>query len=389
VNLGQTVFSQVVDYLPRYEFLKCVPRYRGDYQQKSFSCWDQYLAMAFAQLTYRESLRDIEACLRSMSGKLYHMGFRSRVARSTLAEANESRDWRIYADFAQVLIGIARPLYARDPIGVDLDQSLYALDSTTIDLCLSLFPWARFRKHKAAVKMHTLLDLHGNIPTFISITDGKVHDVNILDEFLPEAGAFYIMDRGYVDFERLFEFTLSSAFFVVRTKSNVLLQRRYSHAVDKTTGVRSDHTVILTAMDSATAYPDALRRVTYLDVETKKRFKFLTNNFTLPALTIAQIYKCRWQVELFFKWIKQHLRIKTFFGTSENAVKTQIWIAVSVYVLVAIVRKRLGLEASLYQILQILSVTLFEKTPILRALQASDFEDNLDDSGNQLILFDF
>jgi hypothetical protein len=389
VNLGQTVFSQVVDYLPRYEFLKCVSRYRGDYQQKSFSCWDQYLAMAFAQLTYRESLRDIEACLRSMSGKLYHMGFRSRVARSTLAEANESRDWRIYADFAQVLIGIARPLYARDPIGVDLDQSLYALDSTTIDLCLSLFPWARFRKHKAAVKMHTLLDLHGNIPTFISITDGKVHDVNILDEFLPEAGAFYVMDRGYVDFERLFEFTLSSAFFVVRTKSNVLLQRRYSHAVDKTTGVRSDHTVILTAMDSATAYPDALRRVTYLDVETKKRFKFLTNNFTLPALTIAQIYKCRWQVELFFKWIKQHLRIKTFFGTSENAVKTQIWIAVSVYVLVAIVRKRLGLEASLYQILQILSVTLFEKTPILRALQASDFEDNLDDSGNQLILFDF
>jgi hypothetical protein len=389
VNLGQTVFSQVVDYLPRYEFLKCVSRYRGDYQQKSFSCWDQYLAMAFAQLTYRESLRDIEACLRSMSGKLYHMGFRSRVARSTLAEANESRDWRIYADFAQVLIGIARPLYARDPIGVDLDQSLYALDSTTIDLCLSLFPWARFRKHKAAVKMHTLLDLHGNIPTFISITDGKVHDVNILDEFLPEAGAFYVMDRGYIDFERLFEFTLSSAFFVVRTKSNVLLQRRYSHAVDKTTGVRSDHTVILTAMDSATAYPDALRRVTYLDVETKKRFKFLTNNFTLPALTIAQIYKCRWQVELFFKWIKQHLRIKAFFGTSENAVKTQIWIAVSVYVLVAIVRKRLALEASLYQILQILSVTLFEKTPILRALQASDSEDNLDDSGNQLILFDF
>jgi hypothetical protein len=366
-----------------------VSRYRGDYQQKSFSCWDQFLAMAFAQLTYRESLRDIEACLRSMRGKLYHMGFRSRVARSTLAEANESRDWRIYADFAQVLVCIARPLYARDPIGVDLDQSLYALDSTTIDLCLSLFPWARFRKHKGAVKMHTLLDLHGNIPTFISVTDGKVHDVNILDEILPEAGAFYVMDRGYVDFERLFGFTLSSAFFVVRTKSNVLLQRRYSHAVDKTTGVRSDHTVILTAIDSAKAYPDALRRVTYLDVETRKRFKFLTNNFTLPALTIAQIYKCRWQVELFFKWIKQHLRIKAFFGTSENAVKTQIWIAVSVYVLVAIIRKRLRLEASLYQILQILSVTLFEKTPILRALQASDFQNDLDDSGNQLILFDF
>jgi hypothetical protein len=389
VNLGQTVFSQVVDHLPRYEFLKCVSRYRGDYQQKSFSCWDQFLAMAFAQLTYRESLRDIEACLRSMSGKLYHMGFRSRVARSTLAEANESRDWRIYADFAQVLIGIARPLYARDPIGVDLDQSLYALDSTTIDLCLSLFPWARFRKHKAAVKMHTLLDLHGNIPTFIRVTDGKVHDVNILDEFLPEAGAFYVMDRGYVDFKRLYVFTLSSAFFVVRTKSNILLQRRYSHAVDKTTGVRSDHTVILTAIDSAKVYPDPLRRVSYLDVETRKRFKFLTNNFTLSALTIAKIYKCRWQVELFFKWIKQHLRIKAFYGTSENAVKTQIWIAVSIYVLVAIIRKRLGLEASLYQILQILSVTLFEKTPILRALQESDFENDLDDCGNQLSLFDF
>jgi hypothetical protein len=311
------------------------------------------------------------------------------VARSTLAEANESRDWRIYADFAQVLIGIARPLYARDPIGVDLDQSLYALDSTTIDLCLSLFPWARFRKHKAAVKMHTLLDLHGNIPTFIRVTDGKVHDVNILDEFLPEAGAFYVMDRGYVDFERLYGFTLSSAFFVVRTKSNILLQRRYSHAVDKTTGVRSDHTVILTAIDSAKVYPDPLRRVSYLDVETRKRFKFLTNNFTLSALTIAKIYKCRWQVELFFKWIKQHLRIKAFYGTSENAVKTQIWIAVSIYVLVAIIRKRLGLEASLYQILQILSVTLFEKTPILRALQESDFENDLDDCGNQLSLFDF
>src|SRR5450759_3907858 len=388
MNHGRTVFSQLITFLPDREFRRCVARYDGDSRLRAFSCWNQYLSMAFGQLTYRESLRDIEACLRSMSGKLYHMGFRSRVARSTLAEANESRDWRIYADFAQVLIGIARPLYARDPIGVDLDQSLYALDSTTIDLCLSLFPWARFRKHKAAVKMHTLLDLHGNIPTFISITDGKVHDVNILDEFLPEAGAFYVMDRGYVDFERLFEFTLSSAFFVVRTKSNVLLQRRYSHAVDKTTGVRSDHTVILTAMDSATAYPDALRRVTYLDVETKKRFKFLTNNFTLPALTIAQIYKCRWQVELFFKWIKQHLRIKAFFGTSENAVKTQIWIAVSVYVLVAIVRKRLGLEASLYQILQILSVTLFEKTSVLRTLQESDFENDLGDCGNQLLLFD-
>jgi len=349
---------------------------------------DQLLAMTFAQLTYRESLRDIEACLRSISGKLYHMGFRGKVARTNLAAANEAHDWRIFADFAQVLIGIARPLYASDPIGVELDQSLYALDSTTIDLCLSLFPWARFRKGKAAIKMHTLLDLHGNIPTFISITDGKVHDVNILDEILPEAGAFYVLDRGYIDFERLFVFTLSLAFFVVRSKSNVKLQRRYSHPVDKSTGVRSDHTVILTAVDSANVYPDPLRRVTYVDLETNQRFKFLTNNFTLPALTIARIYKSRWQVELFFKWIKQHLRIKAFFGTSENAVKTQIWIAVSIYVLVAIVRKRLGLEVSLYQILQILSVTLFEKTPILQALQPFDSQGDFGDSANQLILFD-
>ena len=377
-----------MEHLPRYEFQKCVSRYHGDYQQKSFSCWDQFLAMGFAQFTYRESLRDIEACLQSVGGKLYHLGFRGKVARSTLADANESRDWRIFADFAQVLIATARPLYADDPIGVDLDATLYALDSTTIDLCLSIFPWAKFRQHKAAVKMHTLLDLHGNIPTFIRITDGKVHDVNILDEILPEAGAFYVMDRGYVDFERLYVFTLSAAFFVVRTKSNILLQRRYSHPVDKTTGVRSDHTVILTAIGSAKVYPDPLRRVSYLDVKTKKRFKFLTNNFTLPALTIAKIYKRRWQVELFFKWIKQHLRIKAFYGTSENAVKTQIWIPVSVYVLVAIVRKRLGLDASLYQILQILSVTLFEKTPVLQALQATDYENDLLNVSNQLILFD-
>ena len=389
MNVGRTVFAQLLDHLPSYEFQKCVTRYRGDYQQKAFSCWNQYLAMAFAQLTYRDSLRDIEACLRSMQGKLYHMGFRGKVARSTLADANESRDWRIYADFAQVLIGAARPLYAHDPIGVDLEQSLYALDSTTIDLCLTLFPWARFRQHKAAVKMHTLLDLHGNIPTFIRITDGKVHDVNILDELLPEAGAFYVMDRGYIDFQRLYFFTLCSAFFVVRTKENVLLQRRYSHTVDKSTGVRSDHTVILTAMESAKVYPDALRRVSYFDAETNKRLKFLTNNFTLPALTIAQTYRCRWQVELFFRWIKQHLRIKSFFGTSENAVKTQIWIAVSVYVLVAIVRKRLGLQASLYQILQILSVTLFEKVPILRALEVPDLQSDLVEDRNQLILFSF
>ena len=389
MNLGRTVFAQLMDHAPSYEFRKCVARYRGDYQQKRFSCWDQFLCMAFAQLTYRESLRDIEACLRSLRGKLYHMGFRGKVARSTLADANESRDWRLYADFAQVLIRIARPLYAHDPLGVDLDQTLYALDSTTIDLCLSLFPWAQFRRHKAAVKMHTLLDLQGNIPTFIRITDGKVHDVNILDEFLPEPGAFYVMDRAYVDFQRLFVFTLCSSFFVVRTKKNIVLQRRYSHPVDKSTGVRSDQTVVLGAIESAQAYPDPLRRVSYFDAETNKRLKFLTNNFALPALTIAQIYRSRWQVELFFRWIKQHLRIKKFYGTSENAVKTQIWIAVSVYVLVAIVRKRLGLEASLYQILQILSLTLFEKTPILQALQPSDSQDDLLDHRNQLILFDF
>jgi hypothetical protein len=381
MNTGRTIFSQLIEYAPGKEFQKCAARYRGDANLRGFSCWDQYLAMAFAQLTYRESLRDIEACLRSIGGKAYHMGFRGKVSRTTLADANERHDWRIYADFAQVLIGIARPLYAHDPIGVDLTHSLYALDSTTIDLCLSLFPWAKFRKQKGAVKMHTLLDLHGNIPTFISITDGKIHDVKILDEIDPEAGAFYVMDRGYVDFERLYRFTLSAAFFVVRTKSNVVLQRRYSHPVDKTTGVRSDHTVILTAIHSVKAYPEQLRRVSYLDLETRKRLKFLTNNFTLPALTIALIYKCRWQVELFFKWIKQHLRIKSFFGTSENAVKTQIWIAVSIYVLVAIVRKRLGLDASLYQLLQILSVTLFEKTPILRALQVSNYDRDLGDSG--------
>ena len=388
MNQGRTIFSQLLNFLPDREFRRCVARYSGDARLRGFSCWDQYLSMTFAQLTYRDGLRDIEACLRSLGGKLDHMGFHSRVSRSTLADANEAHNWRIYADFAQVLVRIARPLYVSDAIGVELDQSLYALDSTTIDLCLSLFPWAKFRKHKAAVKMHTLLDLHGNIPTFISITDGKVHDVNILDEIFPEAGAFYVVDRGYVDFKRLYRFTLSAAFFVVRTKSNVLLQRRYSHPVDKTTGVRSDHTVILTAIDSAKAYPEELRRVSYLDVETRKRFKFLSNNFTLPALTIAEIYKCRWQVELFFKWIKQHLRIKAFYGTSENAVKTQIWIAVSVYVLVAIVRKRLGLEMSLYQILQILSVTLFEKTPILEALQPFDSQEDFIGPANQLNLFE-
>ena len=388
MNVGRTVFAQLISFLPDREFRRCVSRYDGDRRARGFSCWDQFLCMAFAQLTYRESLRDIEACLRSLSTKLYHMGFRSPVSRSTLADANETHDWRIYADFAQALIRIARPLYARDPIGPDLNQSLYALDSTTIDLCLALFPWAKFRRHKAAVKMHTLLDLRGNIPTFIRISDGKTHDVNILDEIAPEPGAFYVMDRAYVDFKRLFALTLCSSFFVVRTKKNILLQRRYSHAVDKSTGLRSDQTVILTASKSAKAYPDSLRRVSYFDIATNKRLKFLTNNFSLPALTIARIYKSRWQVELFFKWIKQHLRIKNFYGTSENAVKTQIWIAVSVYVLVAIVRKRLGLEASLYQILQILSVTLFEKTPILQAFGDAESQEKSDQIYNQLNLWD-
>jgi len=376
-----------MDQMPWYEFQRCVTRYRGDAHDRGFTCRDQFLAMVFAQLTYRESLRDIQACLGAMRSKLYHMGFRGRVRKSTLADANDAHDWRIYADFAQVLIAMARPLYAADPMSVELDQSLYALDSSTIDLCLSLFPWARFRRHKAAVKMHTLLDLHGNIPTFLHITDGKVHDVNVLDLILPEAGAFYVMDRGYIDFERLYRFTLESAFFVVRTKSNVLLERRYSHPVDKDSGVRSDQTVVLASLESASVYPDALRKVAYVDAETGKRLVFLSNNFALPAATIAAIYKQRWQVELFFKWIKQHLRIKAFYGTGENAVKSQIWIAVSVYVLVAIVRKRLELKASLYQILQLLSLTLFEKTPILRVLQQIDSEDDLPCFSNQLNLF--
>jgi hypothetical protein len=387
MNQGRTVFAQLISLLPDREFRRCVSRYGGDSRYRGFSCWDQYLAMAFAQLTYRESLRDIEACLRSLGGKLYHMGFQGQVSRSTLADANETHDWRIFADFAAYLIGVARPLYAGDPIGADLDQTVYALDSTTIDLCLKLFPWARFRTNKGAIKMHTLLDLHGNIPTFIRITAGKVSDVKILDDLTPEAGAFYVMDRGYIDFMRLFEFTLSSAFFVTRTKTNLRLDRRYSHAVDDATGVRSDQTVILTTNRSVQAYPDPLRRISYVDLETKKQLKFLTNNFDLPALTIAQLYKARWQVELFFKWVKQHLRIKTFFGISENAVKTQIWIAISVYVLLAIARKKLGLDATLFQILQVASVTLFEKTPILRAFQASGPGQQTLADPNQLILF--
>jgi hypothetical protein len=376
-----------MDFLPIHEFRKCVARYQGNRSVKMFSCFDQYLCMAFAQLTYRESLRDIEACLRAMGPKLYHAGFRGRISRSTLADANEKRDWRIYADFAQALIQIARPLYADEDLGLDLDNTVYALDASTIDLCLSVFPWAHFRKTKAAVKLHTLLDLQGNIPTFIHISDGKLHDVNVLDILLPEPGAFYIMDRGYLDFSRLYTMARANAFFVIRAKSNTRFRRRYSHEVDRSTGVICDQTIVLTGVKSAADYPQPLRRVKYRDEEIQKTFNFLTNNFNVTAVTIADLYKNRWQVELFFKWIKQHLRIKSFFGTSANAVKTQIWIAVSVYVLVAILKKKLKIEASLYTILQILSVTLFEQTPILRALAQIDDTKKEDPPNNQLTLF--
>lgn len=349
---------------------------------------DQFLCMAFAQLTYRESLRDIEACLRAMQSKLYHMGIRGRVSKSTLADANENRDWRIYADFAQVLIHIARGLYAKENFGIELDQTVYALDSTTIDLCLSLFPWAKFRKHKAGVKLHTLLDLRGNIPTFIRITEALVHDVNILDDIIPEAGAFYIMDRGYLDFARLYIFHQCLAFFVTRTKENFQFRRLYSHPVDKSTGLQCDQTIVLTGFYSLKDYPERLRRIRYVDKETEQNLVFLTNCFTLSPITIAQLYKCRWQVELFFKWIKQHLRIKAFFGTTENAVKTQIWIAISVYVLVAIIKKQLNLDLNLYTILQILSVTLFEKVSILQVLMEAGYKTDNTDFCNQLMLFD-
>jgi len=389
MNIGKLVFAQFMEHLPLTTFRRCVARYGGEHKVKTFSCLDQYLSMAFAQLTYRESLRDIEACLGAQAGKLYHMGIRSNVARNTLANANAVRDWRIYADFAQSLIAIARRLYAGESFGVDLKDTVYALDASTIDLCLSVFPWAPFRSTKAAIKLHTLLDLRGNIPSFLHISDGKLHEVNVLDLLLPEPGAFYIMDRGYIDFDRLYQLHEAKSFFVTRAKSNLKAQRRYSHPVDRSTGLICDQTIVLTGFYSRQDFDTPLRRVRFKDPDTGKRLVFLTNNFILPAFTITELYRCRWQVELFFKWIKQHLRIKVFFGTSENAVKTQIWIAVSVYVLVAIVRKRLGLDASLYQILQILSLTLFEKTPILQALQASDSQEELLDPGNQLILFDF
>ena len=387
---GRFVFAQVMEFLPMYEFHKCVKRYDGDYRAR-FSCLDQYMCMAFAQLTYRESLRDIEACLRSMQGKLYHMGIRGNVARSTLADANEMRDWRIYADFCHVLIGMARTLYRDEEFSIELEQMAYALDSTTIDLCLSLFPWAHFRKQKGAVKMHTLIDLKCSIPTFIEITDGKVHDVNILDVLIPEPGSFYVMDRGYLDFRRLYALSRFLAFFVVRAKRNMAARRLYSHPIDKATGLRFDQTIVLTGMKTSALYPEKLRKIRYVDEETDKDFVFLTNNFLLPALSIAMLYKSRWQVELFFKWIKQHLRIKSFYGTSENAVKTQIWIAVSVYVLIAIIKKRLRLDLSPYTILQILSVTLFEKTPLIQLLTDSRYKTEEENSNmfcNQMTLFD-
>jgi hypothetical protein len=387
---GQLVFSQLMDFLPMHQFRRCVDRYNGNYHMKQFSCLDQFLCMAFAQLSYRESLRDIESCLRAMHTKLYHMGIRSRVSKSTLADANEKRDWRIYADFAQVLIHIARELYADDDFGVELDETVYALDASTIDLCLSLFPWARFRRAKAAIKLHTLLDLRGSIPSFISITEGTVHDVNVLDELIPEPGAFYIMDRGYLDFERLYLLHQCMAFFVIRSKSNTRFRRLYSHPINKATGLKCDQTVVLTGVYTKKYYPDKLRRVKFFDEQNNRTFSFLSNNFLIPALGVAELYRCRWQVELFFKWMKQHLRIKAFYGTSENAVKTQIWTAVSVYVLVAIVKKKLRLnDISLYTILQILSVTLFEKNPLLQIFTDSKYRNITQSYSNQLKLFDY
>lgn len=384
---GPLVFSQVMDYLSMKTFRRCVDRYQGNFAIKNFTCLDQFRAMAFAQMTYRESLRDIEACLRSQANKLYHMGIRAKVSRSTLAEANEKRDWRIYADLAHSLIPVARKLYQDEDFGIELDQTVYAMDATTIDLCLSMFPWAQFRKTKGAIRLHTLLDLRGNIPTFIHISDGKEHEVNILDDLIAEAGAFYVMDRGYLDFFRLYRLTKACAFFVIRAKKNLACQRIYSNPVDRSTGLVCDQTVVLTGPNSALYYPDKLRRIKLRDAESDKILIFLSNNFDLPADTIAQLYRSRWQIELFFKWIKQNLRIKAFYGTSENAVKTQIWIAVTVYLLIAILKKRLKIEASLYTILQILSVTAFERTPIKQLLTDLDYNNDPFDISNQLNLF--
>src|SRR6516162_6205035 len=385
---GKLVFAQLMDFLPRHEFDACVRRYGGHRRPRGFSCRDQFLCLAFAQLTFRESLRDIEMCLRAFQPKLYHAGFRGQVSRSTLADANRAHDWRIFADFAQVLIGRARELYVDEPLAVELEQTVYAFDSTTIDLCLSLFPWAQFRRRKGAVKLHTLLDLRGNIPCFVRVSHGKTSDVSALDHLPIEPGSFYIMDRGYIDFRRLHRFTVGSAFFVTRAKRGLDFTRRGRRLVDKTTGLRSDQTIVLAGPKTSRLYPDPLRRIAFYDAENDRRFVFLTNNFTLPALTIARIYKCRWQVELFFKWIKQHLRIKAFYGTSDNAVKIQVWIAISVYVLVAIVKKELKLKRSLTEILQILSLVLFEKTPIFQALSDEKPQDPIADIPNQMMFFD-
>jgi hypothetical protein len=390
MNRGKLVFAQLTEHLPLTTFRRCVARYGGEFKVKTFSCLDQFLCMAFAQLTFRESLREVEACFQAHTVKLYHMGIRSKkVSRSTLSDANAARDWRIYADFAQSLIAMARRLYAQEPFGVDLRETVYALDTTTIDLCLSVFPWAPFMTAKAAVKLHTLLDLRGNIPAFIHISDGKLHEVNILDQLLPEAGAFYVIDRGFLDYARLHRFHQAGSFFVTRARANSPTQRRYSHPVDRATGLICDHTVVLTNPYGKHHFPAPLRRVRFKDLESAKTFVFLTNNFTLPALTITQLYRCRWQVELFFKWIKQHLRIKAFFGTTENAVKSQIWIAVSVYVLIAIIKKRLNLQASLFQLLQILSVTMFERTPLHQLLTLKPIDPPMPISDNQLNLFEF
>ncbi len=388
MNQGRTVFAQLLSFVSHNEFNRCVARYGGNKSVRSFSCWDQFLTMAFAQLTYRESLRDIEVCLAAQRQKLYHAGFSGPVKRATLADANEKRDWRIYRDFAQSLIQIARPLYAHSDLGLELEGTAYAFDATTIDLCLSLFPWAQFRRRKAAIKLHTLLEIHSAIPVFIAITSGAIHEVNLLDELHPEPGSFIVMDRGFVDFQRLYRLHTALAFFVIRTKDNLAFRRRYSHPHDRATGVRSDQTIILTGPKSATLYPIALRRVHFYSVEREQRLVLLTNNFSIPALTVAALYRYRWQIELFFKWIKQHLRIKSFFGTSDNSVKTQIWIAVTVYVLVALVKKRLGLKQDLYTLLQIFSLTLFEKTPILGLLQQSQFNLEMLDDLNQLQLLD-
>lgn len=387
MNQGQTIFSQIMDYIPKYSFDSCVKKYRGNYKVLSFTCWEQFLVMTFAQLTYRESLRDIETCLRAMQNKLYHIGIRSKISRSTLADANQNRDWRIYADFAYILIDQAKELYRDDKFFKELDETIYALDSTTIDLCLSLFPWAKFRKAKSAIKIHTLLDLQNNIPSFISITEGSVHDVNILDELITEIGAFYIVDKGYIDFERLYKLNINSAYFITRAKSNFQFKRIYSHQVDKSLGLICDQSIFLKGFYPSKDYPEKLRRIKYFDSQNNRRLVFLTNNFRLPAMTIANLFKQRWQIELFFKWIKQNLKIKSFYGNTSNAVKTQVCIAISVYVLLAIIKKKLKMECSLYTFLQLISISVFEKTPIISMFSDSHYLNAINYNDNQLSLF--